>query len=881
MSTPPQLSPMANNVNSDAPVDATVLATGTRGRWWQVDPDHWRTQVLEILLRGIAVLAPFVYVPSLIMALRDDLAGVVVLDTVAVAGVVTLYFMKSLSYKFRTVGLMAIFYALGTGLLISVGSISQAYMLGFAVLTTLLLGLRAGMVATVLNGVTMLLIGAVGIAAPSMLVANRDGIVAWMVITVNFLMVNALLVVSLGAIIAALERAVLLASATRDELADERSDLIVMNQALAAEVAERGRAETQAQESEARYRSLFDSNPQPAWVYDVENLRFLEVNSSAVSHYGYSRSEFLSMTIADIRPPEDVPRLREGVSRVGDAGTEVAGIWRHLRKDGSVIHVEIRSHAFSFLGRRSRLVLAHDVSDRIRAEAVLQETSARLHGVLDHSPLLICLLDLEGRYIMVNRSLAAVFNADVQDIEGRMLHEVLPTPQAATFVERLSQVSTSRMPLTIRDEIDIGGDARAYSTVLFPLFGADGRVTSVGGVAQDITQHVRAEAERGRLEGQLLQAQKMEAVGRLAGGVAHDFNNMLGVILGYTEMILASPQTPPSVRNDLEEVSAAARHSAELTKQLLAFARQQTIAPEVLDLNNAVAAMLKMLRRLIGEDIQLVWSPDADLWPVHMDPAQVDQVLANLVVNARDSISSAGTITISTTRIEIDEEYCSVQADFEPGEYVLLSVTDNGRGMDRATLDRIFEPFYTTKPQGKGTGLGLPMVYGIVRQNNGFVHAYSEPGHGTTMRIYLPRHHGAAEETEPARPPRNLPTGNETVLIVEDEHALLALVTRLLERLGYVVLAAASPAEALQIAAEHEGEIDLLVSDVIMPGMNGLELQRRLLEIRPHLKSVFMSGYTADIIAGHGVLDEGTHFLAKPFTLSEIAAKVRTALIAT
>ncbi len=869
---------MLNTPNRAEWADSIPPAAGTTGRWWQVDPDQWRDQVLSIVLRGLVVLAPFVYVPSLMMALREDVPGIAVLDTLAVLGVFALYFRKSLSFRIRAGALMAVFYALGAGLLLAVGSISQIYLLGFAVMTTLLLGLRAGVAATVLNGVTLLLVGALGHAAPSMAIPRWDGLTEWVVITLNFLFINALLTLSLGAIIAALERAVIQASETRDELAREQTGLIMTNDALAAEVAERGRAESQLQESESRYRSLFDANPQAAWVYDVENLRFLEVNSSAVSHYGYSRSEFLAMTIADIRPSEDIARLREEVSRVGDVGTEVTGIWRHRRKDGSIIHVEIRSHAFDFLGRRARLVIAHDVSARVHAEAGLRETSARLHGVLDHSPLMICLLDLEGRYILANRSLAAVLGAEVRDVEGRTLHELLPPQQAEQFAGRLAQVHASHEPLTVRDELDIGDDRRAYSTVLFPLLGAEGQVTSVGSIAQDITDQVRAEAERGRLEAQLLQSQKMEAVGRLAGGVAHDFNNMLGVILGYTEMIQAAPDTPESIRNDLEQVSAAARHSAELTRQLLAFARQQTIAPEVLDLNSTVAAMLKMLRRLIGEDIELVWSPGEELWPVHMDPAQVDQVLANLVVNARDSISGAGTITISTARVEIDEEYSSVQADFVPGEYVRLSVADNGHGMDRATLDRIFEPFFTTKPLGKGTGLGLPMVYGIVRQNNGIVHAYSEPGHGTTLRIYLPRNLGVAEASEIARSQRTVPTGSETVLIVEDERALLALISRLLERLGYVVLAASTPHEALRITAEHPGDIDLLVTDVIMPEMNGLELRQRLLEIRPHLKSVFMSGYTADIIAGHGVLDEGIHFLAKPFTLAEIAAKVRTAL---
>jgi two-component system cell cycle sensor histidine kinase/response regulator CckA len=841
------------------PAEPPAPAAGLPPRWWQVDPDTWREQVLRILLRGLLVLAPPVYVLSVMMALREGMPGVVVLDTVALLGVVALYFLKSLSFRLRTGALMGIFYALGVGLLVSVGSISQVYLLGFAVMTTLLLGLRAGMAATALNGVTMLAIGVFGLAGRSMLVNDSESLTAWVVLTFNFLMVNTLLAVSLGAIIVALERAVLAASESRDALARERTGL---------------------QESEARYRTLFDSSPQPIWVFDVESLRFLEVNSAAVAHYGYTRSEFLAMTIADIRPPEEIPRLQEAVALSGDVVAHRSGMWQHRRADGSIIQVEIKSHSIEFLGRRARLVLAHDVSDRVRAEAVLQETWARLHGVLDHSPLLICLLDLDGRYILANRSLAAVLGRDLREVEGRLIGDLLPPQQSAEFAGRLAEVRASRAPLTVRDELNIGDDLRAYSTVLFPLFGVDGQVTSVGSIALDISDQVRAQADRERLEAQLVQSQKMEAVGRLAGGVAHDFNNMLSVILGYTEIVSADPTTPESIRSDLEQVSAAARHSAELTRQLLAFARQQTIAPEVLDLNVTVAAMLKMLRRLIGADIELVWSPAEVIWPVNMDPSQIDQVLANLVVNARDAIGAAGTITISTACVEIDEDYSAVHADFAPGEYALLSVADNGHGMDRVTLDRIFDPFFTTKPQGQGTGLGLPMVYGIVRQNHGFIHAYSEPGQGTTFRIYLPRHRGAVDDADTTGPQSTVATGSETILIVEDEPALLALITRVLARLSYVVLAASTPREALRIAAEYPGGIDILVSDVIMPEMNGLELRQRLLEIRPDLKSVFMSGYTSDIIAQNGVLDEGIHFLTKPFTTAEIAAKVRTALTA-
>jgi nitrogen-specific signal transduction histidine kinase/CheY-like chemotaxis protein len=382
------------------------------------------------------------------------------------------------------------------------------------------------------------------------------------------------------------------------------------------------------------------------------------------------------------------------------------------------------------------------------------------------------------------------------------------------------------------------------------------------------------------LEAQLHQSQKMEAVGRLAGGVAHDFNNMLAVIAGHADMALEQTAPYSALHADLLEIQKAAQRSADLTRQLLAFARKQTIAPKVLDLNAIIAGMLKMLGRLIGEDIDLLWKPANPLWPVNMDPAQIDQILVNLVVNARDAIAGVGKIAIETGQVVFDGAYCQTHAGFVPGSFVLLAVSDNGRGMDKEILAQIFDPFFTTKPPGQGTGLGLATVYGIVKQNHGFINVYSEPGEGTTCKIYLPRHASDQVDTGPTRAPVVAPTGAETVLLVEDEEALLKLGQILLERLGYTVLAAGSPSQALHQAQAHAGAIDLLLTDVIMPEMSGRELWKRLSALRPDLKCLFMSGYTADVIAHHGVLDEGVHFLQKPFSREALATKLREALYA-
>jgi signal transduction histidine kinase len=388
----------------------------------------------------------------------------------------------------------------------------------------------------------------------------------------------------------------------------------------------------------------------------------------------------------------------------------------------------------------------------------------------------------------------------------------------------------------------------------------------------------QAEEEREKLQAQFNQAQKMESVGRLAGGVAHDFNNMLGIILGYAEIALYETRTGTPLHHNLKEIQKAARRSADITRQLLAFARKQTIAPMVLDLNSAVEGMLKMLRRLIGEDLDLVWMPGAGLWPVKMDPSQVDQILANLCVNARDAIAGVGKVTIETQNVTFDEAYCAHHVGFVPGEFALLAVSDDGCGMDKETQERLFEPFFTTKEIGKGTGLGLATVYGIVKQNDGYIDVYSETGKGAAFKIYLPRHAGRAVDT-PAESAAEIPLcRGETVLLVEDEPAMLKMGKMMLEKLGYGVLVADTPGKAVRLAEAHPGDIHLLVTDVVMPEMTSRDLADRLQSLYPKLKRLFMSGYTANVIVHHGVLEQGVHFIQKPFSLQQLAVKVREAM---
>jgi CheY-like chemotaxis protein len=373
----------------------------------------------------------------------------------------------------------------------------------------------------------------------------------------------------------------------------------------------------------------------------------------------------------------------------------------------------------------------------------------------------------------------------------------------------------------------------------------------------------------------------MESIGRLAGGVAHDFNNMLNVILGHVELALQQTDPSSTLHADLDQVQSAARRSADLTHQLLAFARRQTVVPQVLNLNDVVTGALKILRRLIGEDIDLVWMPGHDLWSVRVDPSQVDQLLTNLAANARDAIDGVGRITIRTENVVLDEGHCAGHDGFRPGRYALLEMTDNGRGMDQETQAHIFEPFYTTKSEGHGTGLGLATVYGIVVQNSGFVGVTSEVSCGTTIRIFLPYVAGEAPLSDTRGGAETLRTGTETILLVEDEPMVLGLSKALLERLGYAVLPASLPSEAIRLVEEHTGKIDLLVTDVVMPEMNGRDLAARLLALSPQTKCLFFSGYTDSAVSADGVLGEGVFFLQKPFSLKDLASKVRDALEST
>ncbi|GFO63274.1 ATP-binding protein [Geomonas paludis] len=526
--------------------------------------------------------------------------------------------------------------------------------------------------------------------------------------------------------------------------------------------------------------------------------------------------------------------------------------------------------------------LNHSSTELRDAEQRLMAEQERLTVTLQSIGDGVIATDTDNRIVLLNHVAEVLTGWSEAEALWQPLDEVLKlngNKEVSEVMAELHHVIEARQALELHGQHRLQARSGAERTVTVnsaPIINSSGELAGMVLVIHDVTEKAKMEAEKQGLAQQLIQSQKMEAVGQLAGGVAHDFNNMLGVIIGHAELGMLTAEPTSQMHDRLKEILDAAKRSAEITKQLLAFSRQQHAEPKVLDLNETIARMLKMLHRLIGEDIDLSWSPGFDLWKVKLDPSQLDQVMANLCVNARDAIAGVGTIQIFTENVTLDLHAHPCMADLAPGDYVMLVVADNGRGMTREVMDRIFEPFYTTKELGRGTGLGLATVFGIVKQNCGSIEVVSEPDQGATFRVYLPAVHEAAQEAKPegVRPEG----GTERILLVEDEAAILAIGSTILTGLGYTVYPAASPEQAIDIAADPGKVIDLLLTDIIMPGMNGRDLSEQLLRSRPGLKCLFMSGYTSDVIAQRGKVEEYMCFLQKPFTMQTLAAKVREAL---
>jgi len=659
------------------------------------------------------------------------------------------------------------------------------------------------------------------------------------------------------------------------------------------DIAERKRSEEVLRESRAKLEAALASMTDAVFISDIAG-QFVDFNDAFATFHRFRSKSDCARTFAEYPGILDVflpdgelaPVEMWAVPRALRGETATNAEYTLRRKDtgetwvGSYSFSPIRDKDGVIVGS---VVVGRDITDRKRAETALKESEERWKFALEGAGDGLWDWNAVTNRVYYSRQWKTMLGyaddeiGDTLDEWDSRLH---PEDRAAVYtdLERHfrgeTQTYTNEYRMLCRDG--------SYKWILdrgkVIEWTEGGEPHRVIGIHTDISDNKRAEEEKAKLEAQLLQAQKMESVGRLAGGVAHDFNNLLTVILGHAELALMKMDPSGPFSQDLTAIRDAAVRSADLTQQLLAFARKQTIAPKVLDMNATVASMLKMLQRLIGEDILLNWHPAASLWQVKVDPAQLDQILANLSVNARDAIADVGKITIETRNSVFDTDYCAANFGFIPGEYVMLAVSDDGCGMDKETMLHIFEPFFTTKDLGEGTGLGLATVYGIVKQNRGFIKVYSEPGQGTTFKIYLPRYEGEGSPVQVEVAAKQLSMGNETILLVEDESSILTMTTLLLERQGYNVLSASKPSEAILLAQKHADGIHLLLTDVVMPDMNGRDLARALLPLCPKIKTLFMSGYTANVVAHHGVLDEDVHFISKPFSLPDLAAKVREVL---
>lgn len=633
-------------------------------------------------------------------------------------------------------------------------------------------------------------------------------------------------------------------------------------------------AESRQIESLKNYEAIFNATNESIFVHDAQSGRILDVNDRMLKTFGYERDETLKIDIGNVSVGTPPYSQEEAVEKVRKAMLEGPQVfeWLCRKKTGELFWTEVSLSKYSTHEFDRILAVVRDISERKQAEQTLRDSEELYRKLFEVETDAILLLDQEThRFLDANLAAQGIYGYSLEEFIQLTAKDITAEPektrQAITSKHyRLSERLHRKKDGTIFP-VEISGSSFSYH-------GRDVHVAAV----RDITERKRAKEEKTKLEAQLQQAQKMESVGRLAGGVAHDFNNLLVVILGFAEMAIMKLDPAHPLHVNLMQIRKAAERAADLTRQLLAFARKQTIVPKVLDMNETVAGMINMLQRLIGEDIHLTWHPAGGLWNVYADPSQIDQILANLCVNARDAIADVGEIAIETGNTTFDEDQSSHYDGFMPGEYVRLAVSDNGCGMDKETLSQIFEPFFTTKVMGKGTGLGLSTVYGTVKQNGGFIDVQSNPEIGTTFTIYLPRHVDKAEQARMEGMVRPTLSGQETILLVEDELAVLELTTMMLNTLGYTVLAANTPSEAISMARENLSEIHLLITDVIMSEMNGRDLNKTLHSFYPHLKCLFMSGYTADIIAHHGVLDESVNFIQKPFSLNDLAGKVREML---
>lgn len=647
-----------------------------------------------------------------------------------------------------------------------------------------------------------------------------------------------------------------------------------------ANITQLKQTELALRESEEKFRRIADNVTDVVWVTDLD-MKPTYISPSVERVLGISPQEYLQRPLTNTYPPESIERFTQVLAnefeKEKDPESDKNRIFelevKRYYHDGTIGWDAISANFIRDDRNRPIAIqgVSRDITERIRTEEALRESEARFKALHNASFGGIAIHD-KGLILECNQGLTEITGYTYDELIGMDGLLLIAEHSRETVMNHiLSGYEKPYEVIGVRkngEEFPVRLEARNI-----PFKGKSVRVVEF----RDITEHKRAEKEYQRLQEQFVQSQKMDAVGRLAGGVAHDYNNMLSAMIGYAELVLERVDQSSTVYRDVKEILNAANRSAELTRQLLAFSRKQTIAPKLLDMNEKIEQTLNMVRKLIGEDIELSWLPSSGTSTILIDPSQLDQIIANLCINARDAIDRTGKITIETAAVEFDQDYCRRHADFVPGDYMLLAVSDTGCGMDRETVENIFEPFFSMKGE-KGTGLGMATVYGIVKQNSGFINVYSELGKGTTIKIYLPRTIGEREHRKPGEGELLQKGQGQTILLVEDEKVIRDMAQSVLERLGYHVLSAEGPEKAISLAEDHRDEIALLLTDVVMPEMNGRELANQVHKLCPYLKILYMSGYTANVIAHQGVLEEGIEFIQKPFSLKELGAKVHMIL---
>jgi PAS domain S-box-containing protein len=624
---------------------------------------------------------------------------------------------------------------------------------------------------------------------------------------------------------------------------------------------------------------FFDLCSEMLCIVGSDRRWVLAANPAFCRAFGYEASELQSRTFQDLVHVDDRAAVDEAFAAAFSSGRDIVVVSRHRCRDDAYLPVEWRGR----VGPESGILylIGADVTERRMAEHARHELTSRYEALFENAAQGILWIDVAGRILSFNAMAERIFGYRREEMVGKKLEVLMPEKLAETHGQRRRQYFENPHSRPMGLGMDLV--ARRKDGSEFPVEISLSHIATAGGTVavafmNDVSERRRSENERQKLERSLEHATKMEAVGRLAGGIAHDFNNLLTALSGFAEVVLDElPEDHPLYQGAKETLKTCQR-SASLVRRLLAVSRRQMLQPEVVDLNPKIAEIEKMLRSVLGEDVDLLVKLQPGLGFVRADQSQIEQVILNLVVNARDAMPTGGRLVIETASVDVDPGFLDPHLGLKPGPYVLISISDTGSGMDRETLKHIFEPFFTTKERGKGTGLGLATVYGIVTQSEGKIWAESWPGKGTTFRIYLPRITRSGEPETTTTPSESGNRGSETVLVVEDENAVRLVAVGSLRKAGYHVLEASDGDEALLVASNHEGPIHLVLTDVLMPGIHGPALVKRLEERRPGIRALYMSGHADDALLHHGILEGGLSFLEKPFNRNELTKKVRQVL---